>query len=192
MVSSCVDMVKATFIYVKRSNINCISGMRTKRPRHRGLGKTQRKDQEDSEQKTLDWMKLVTKLPYEHVLKIPELVSVYGPDPVRHRVFWIRGISRGIEKEVNTVTKALERLKEKGSVWEDPIPSNVRMFQLTFEEGNGLPDWKWYYNHSLRSLKLANEQGKRHHSSLRIPRGRTEDEIREQINTLLHSSIQRQ
>jgi len=149
--------------------------MRTKRPRHRGLGNIQIEDREKTEKKILDFMhKMVTVdirgLERKEIDEIGINVHNYGDkdDPqenwAKHRLFWIRGISRGAGIADNTTTKALERLKEKGSVWEDPIPSNVRIFQLTY------PGWEDSLKHSLYVLKCAKEQGKRHHTTIRISR----------------------
>ena len=149
--------------------------MRTKRPRHRGLGKTQMKDREKTEKKILDFMhKMVTVdirgLERKEIDEIRTKVDIYDDtdDPpenwVKHRLFWIRGVSRGAGITDNTTTKALGRLKEKGSVWENPIPSNVRSFQLTY------PGWEDSLKHSLNTLKWAREKGRRHHTTIRIPR----------------------
>ncbi len=171
MVSSCVGMVNATFNLFNRSNINCIRGMRTKR--HRDLDKGHRKKQEESETKVLDFMHKWVSCEQGDVNE--QLVSDFGgiDDPrenwVKHRQFWIRGISRGTGMSINTVTKALERLKEKDNVWENPIPSNVRRFQLTY------PGWEDSLKDSLNILKWSREQAKRHHTTIRIPKRSRED-----------------
>jgi len=119
----------------------------------RGIGEKQVKQQEQSEKLILKFMKNKKVNDSTHV----QWCHTFDETG---RCFWLRGIVRGTNLDYNTVTKAIERLVEKGKIWEWPKTRHVRIFQLTFK------GWKIESRDFEKGLVDPND-------IIKIPRGNT-------------------
>lgn len=119
-----------------------------------GLTEHHIKQQEETDRKILEFMKDLSIFDRK-LVDFREKT----PNEITGRYYWINGISRGTNLDKETVRKSVERLIEKGLIWERPKSKNTRVFQICFK------DWKKYYNHSKKygrgiSIKIPREDDK--------------------------------